>query len=332
MEQLRTGGLVVTALIAMYACKSGGGASAVRDADMPDNIVTAPVDPDCAGYADAVGDPLVWLLHDQNQKALEKIFNCAPPSKALPSGFGIGRGSVYQAGGTWNYLQAKVGTYLWGGKRLYQQPDGETCLLNQMEDSKTERYMAHVYLTSSNRDNKPVVVLDYRGDKTVRHPWKQLFKLLPAQIAVDKIAKGIRDEIREITQNGVGTKVYIGRANIYKAALVGGDLSNISDADFADPKKYIFGANFFLDFRDSPDKPATFGTETPTCFDGGSTTGGGASTSGSGDSSTSTGGNSTSGGGDSSTSTGGYSTSGGGDSSTSGGGDSTSTSGYPDPG
>jgi hypothetical protein len=246
---------ILTASVAYFAqgCRSTGSSAGLKD----DDVANSGANPDCAGFDDAQGDPVQWLTHYENQADLEKIFSCAPASTSTPIGLGLGAGSVYQAWPVWNDLQKAVGHYIWGGKRLYQQADGQTCLLNQMDDNKTERYMAHVYLQPSNRDGKMVVVLDYRVDNT-----KGLGHT-PAQLIVDKIVHGIRDEIREVTQNGQGTQVFIGRANVNKKAFVAGDLSHISDQDFADPAKYLFGANFVLDFR--PNSVQAFGADTPAC-------------------------------------------------------------------
>lgn len=248
--------LAVLVSASLVACR-GKDASTVKGAELE----AAAVPDECEGFRDAPADkdPLEWLKHNSNQKALEKIFLCAPGATVVPTGLGIGRGTLYQAWPLWNDIQTKLGTYIWGGKRLYAQPDGEVCLLNQMADLKKERYKAHVYLTPSNRDAKNVVVLDYRVDDT------KGLTISPVQIIIDKIAKGIRDEIREITQNGVGTGVYVGRANLHKNVFVAKSLQGITDAEFADPTKYVFGANFFLDFR--PDSSVqAYGTETPTCF------------------------------------------------------------------
>jgi hypothetical protein len=242
---------------ALYgSCKSVSDPATLRDAQEPAVATTS--NEGCAGFDDAVGDPVEWLKQ-QSQGDLQKIFRCAPPSTSVPIGLGIGRGSVFQDWPLWNDLQTQIGSYVWGGKRLYLQPDGQpTCLLNEMTDSQTERYMAHVYIQNSSSDGRPAVVLDYRVDDT------QGLGASPAQLVVDRIIHGIRDEIREVTQNGSGTHVFIGRANIKKSAFAGADLGRISDADFTDPSEYLFGANFFLDFR--PSGATAFGTATPTCM------------------------------------------------------------------
>ena len=256
--------LLLAALGASVAagCKSSGGSGLKDEAAAPlaqgeDQPPVTVVEPGCEGFAEAPVDPIVWLSHDQDQAALAKIFRCAPAAAAVPVGLAVGRGSVYQKWPVWNDLQAKVGTYIWGGKRLYRQANGETCLLNQMDDNKTERYMAHVYLQPSNFDGKAAVILDYRVDHT------KGFGHSPAQLLVDHIIHGVRDEIREIAQNGHGSGVFIGRANLYKKAFIGGNLSGISDAGFADPGNYLFGANFILDFR--PSQVQAFGSVTPDC-------------------------------------------------------------------
>lgn len=280
--------LSLCTVAALAGCRTSGSGAAVRAADVPlaadpaavspeqavatDAAVDemageVPLSPDCDGFAAATGDPLEWMLLHKDQKSLAKVFDCAPPSTQLPTGLGIGHGTLYQKWALWNDLQASIGSYIWGGKRLYLQSDGETCLLNQLNDNKTERYAAHVYIQPSSRDGKDVVVLDYRGDDT-----KASFLKPPVQLLIDRIARGIRDEIREVMVAGddgkvVGSKVFVGRANLSRKAFVGGSLKNISDADFADPKKYVFAANFYLDFR--PQTAVTaLGNSTPSCYVG----------------------------------------------------------------
>ena len=255
------------ALIALATgCESGGSQSTVMTVHEDDGI---PCSPDVSDSGSV--DPLTWLK-SADQAKLAEIFRCAPAAKQVPNGLGVGEGTVYQALPLFNDLQTRVGAGIWGGKRFYQQGDGQTCLLNEMNDSGTERYMAHVYLQDSPSDSKTSVVLDYRVDHTA----SASLPSTPAQIIVDQIVHGIRDEIREVTQNGVGTGVYVGRAMIHTASFLPNlnifqpsdnpNLADISDADFINPSLYILGANFFLDFRAASQATLTpYGSATPTC-------------------------------------------------------------------
>lgn len=252
--------IAIPALLSFWSCRTTSGNSQLQnDQSLKEAKIASKAEAGCEGYSEAVGDPVKWL-QSLSQPELEKVFACAPSATSLPSGLGIGRGSLFQTWPLWNEFQGEIGSYIWGGKRLYKQKDGETCLLNQMNDNQTERYMAHVYLSKSNRDSKNVVTLDYRVDKT-----KPAIIAPPAQLIVDRIALGIRDEIREVMQDGQGSKVYVGRANLnHRAFIPLANLHNISSEEFANPNQYMFAANFILDFR--PNEKVAFGKTTPQCF------------------------------------------------------------------
>src|SRR5690606_36513972 len=71
----------------------------------------------------------------------------------------------------------------------------------------------------------------------------------PIQLILDKIGRGIRDEVREIRQNGQPTGVFIGRDYLLKRVFTEGKIEEVSDQEFESKEAFVFAANFFLDFR-----------------------------------------------------------------------------------
>lgn len=233
----------------MFSCRTMSGSQTALKSD--DFVISEA----CALY-EPQGDVAVWVRQYTTQSDLEKIFDCARPAKAdrIPLGIGRGFGTVYNEWPIWNHLQTKLGQVIWGGKRFMR--DGElTHLINLMVDSGIERYKAKVYVGKSIRDQKDSILLDYRFDDSPRTLGPAQ---TPVQLLVDKIGPGIRDEIRELYQNGQPTSVFIGRANLYRKVLNPANFASgnmgfpINDEDFAKAENWFMAANFFLDFRQQP--------------------------------------------------------------------------------
>lgn len=209
--------------------------------------VDSPTD-SCSEYR-APEDPILWLKEIRSQSTLNEIFRCArkPETTAeIPTGKGKGLGSLVAGPLAWNYLQVAVGSTIWGGKEFIRDESG-VHLFNYMLDNNTHRYNAVVLVDAhSYYDQKSTILLDYSQDDSVT-----LFGLprTPAQVIIDPIARGIRDEIREIL-NAAGTRtgVYIGRANLQNSCAFPIPLTERVCGKMGGDK-YTFAANFFLDFR-----------------------------------------------------------------------------------
>lgn len=178
-----------------------------------------------------------------DQRELDDLFQCLAGEQTSPTEHvtgtartfirGNGWGSLIAFSGVpfWNELQSRVGSLIWAGKIFQRQDDGTVTLLNMMSDRKTMAYAANVVELPSIVDGQPAIVLDYRKDDT-------------QGVLSTQVVSRVRDEIREIRYRGVGTRVFIGRANLFVKPL---------EARFSDvwtaTESFVFAANFFLDFR-----------------------------------------------------------------------------------
>lgn len=180
-------------------------------------------------------------LEVDKQQDLRDLFVCDADAQRLPTDllagdrdfiYGDGWGSVYANANVplWNQFQSQLGRSVWGGKILRKTADGVD-LLNVMLDRRTMSYAAQVYNAPSVVDGADSIVLDYRKDTTVA---------VVSQLVIQRV----RDELREISYRGEKTGIYLGRAYLF----TGNSQEKFSSA-WQDTQKFVFAANFMLDFR-----------------------------------------------------------------------------------
>ena len=168
---------------------------------------------------------------------LDALFSCSLHSNpSLPVQL---EAEGYLHGDGWVPERSRLVRRVWGGK-MFQKVADKTWLLNILYPTKSLTFAAEVYAGKSVKDHQPAIILDYRYDSTVKAV-SQLF------------IRRIRDEIREITYQGQGSGIYIGKAFIFR-----GKKKDLQQAEWEDRNNFTrFSVNFVLDFnQESDDTPA----------------------------------------------------------------------------